>query len=856
MSDKESVLVVDRVSVLGYLLRQRLEIGFRVIFISAKEKPKIPLIPDVKYAYIYFVFGNNKESKTLLSAFLKKANKDDSTLIILSDLRTHDQKVFEEALLYRKTRVIIFGDLYGLLLNDTTFINRFLDYAAKNKSIKVLNTGGTDLFPVEIDDCLDAIMTVSFKKDFLNKVFLAFGKHPVIELGLSRIIQKRYPQIGIDFVSGKEEKTPAIPHGEYFFDSDKKMEQKINKLFGEFLNQPSQQEEEKKNQKINPIAVRPIVLSLLFFIILTFFMPFLATFATLWFGKLTLFSAKTMIERGDFNLAKKNLITSREIFEISKSSSTVMLAWAQVFNLTSIAIPVVGDIDRMSDLSEGGDYAVSSVIAFEKVFKGMSSQSEKDFYDAVQSLRGAIRIFKKIQADQDFGVIEGKFFENLHLLDEVSDVSPALFGFEEKKTYLILFQNNMELRPGGGFVGSYGLVTFDKGKIADFSIHDVYDADGQLKGHIEPPYPIRRHLPSVHWYLRDCNFDLDFAKAVKECASLFYKETEIVVDGVLGVDVTLLKDLLSILGPLKVADYNETVTEKNVYLLTQTYAEKDFFPGSSAKKDFLRSLFNTILFEFLSKRNFSFIRLAETLFSAIEQKHIVFAVSNPKIQKILDINGVSSSLIKTREERQNKILDFFGINESNLGVNKVNYFIKRSVSQKVSIEESGKVVTDVAITYQNTSSKNTWPGGDYKNYLRVITPAGSRLLSVKIDGEEKRLTQAIVDPAIYEARNFSPPKELEVETVQKEMHTVFGFIVTVPIESHKTVSVTYERAYDIPLSDPSFSYDLIIFKQPGTEEYPFSFSLSYPKTFRALKNPELKEEFRRDLNIVIDFTKR
>src|SRR3989344_5241553 len=114
----------------------------------------------------------------------------------------------------------------------------------------------------------------------------------------------------------------------------------------------------------------------------------------------------------------------------------------------------------------------------------------------------------------------------------------------------------MELRPGGGFIGSYGLLTFSKGKITDFSIHDVYDADGQLKGHIEPPFPIRRYLPQIHWYMRDSNWDVDFAKAASTSAYFLNAETGKTVDGVIGVDLSFVKNLLSVTGPITVSDYN------------------------------------------------------------------------------------------------------------------------------------------------------------------------------------------------------------------------------------------------------------------------------------------------------------
>jgi hypothetical protein len=79
---------------------------------------------------------------------------------------------------------------------------------------------------------------------------------------------------------------------------------------------------------------------------------------------------------------------------------------------------------------------------------------------------------------------------------------PSILGKDGIKTYLILFQNNMELRPTGGFIGSYGLATFDSGRLTDLTINDVYSADGQLNGHVEPPAPIKDYLGEANWWLQ------------------------------------------------------------------------------------------------------------------------------------------------------------------------------------------------------------------------------------------------------------------------------------------------------------------------------------------------------------------
>ena len=108
-------------------------------------------------------------------------------------------------------------------------------------------------------------------------------------------------------------------------------------------------------------------------------------------------------------------------------------------------------------------------------------------------------------------------------------------GFSGTQSYLVLFQNSMELRPTGGFVGSVGKLTMVDGLVADFTIFDVYELDGQLRGHVDPPDPIRTLLSQEHWYLRDSNWDPDFFESGQRAAWFYEKETGQSVDGVISV---------------------------------------------------------------------------------------------------------------------------------------------------------------------------------------------------------------------------------------------------------------------------------------------------------------------------------
>ncbi|KKU82477.1 MAG: hypothetical protein UY10_C0032G0013, partial [Microgenomates group bacterium GW2011_GWA2_47_8] len=67
-------------------------------------------------------------------------------------------------------------------------------------------------------------------------------------------------------------------------------------------------------------------------------------------------------------------------------------------------------------------------------------------------------------------------------INNLITVYRAAGGFDGQKTYLILLQNSMELRPAGGFIGSIATLGIEDGFMETPVVQDVYALDGQLKG--------------------------------------------------------------------------------------------------------------------------------------------------------------------------------------------------------------------------------------------------------------------------------------------------------------------------------------------------------------------------------------
>ena len=392
---------------------------------------------------------------------------------------------------------------------------------------------------------------------------------------------------------------------------------------------------------------------------------------------------------------------------------------------------------------------------------------------------------------------------------EGSRLLPDLVGLYGRRTYLVLFQNNMELRPTGGFIGSFALVIFEEGRLIDFQVVDVYSADGQLKGHVEPPAVIHRYLGEAGWYLRDSNFNPDFPTSALQAAWFLEKEMGRKVDGVVAVDLFLAQRILQATGSVNLTDYQEEINSRNLFERAEYYAEVNFFPGSSQKKDFLGALANALFEKVRQTDEKQWLTLSQAIYQSLKSKDLLIFLNNQEGARVLADLGWSGGLrsVGCEVEAGQCLVDYLMIVESNFGVNKVNYFMKRNLIHQISFDSDGTIRENLRIDYHNQSQSEIFPAGRYKNYLRILTPFGTVLEKVIIDGKE--LDKNKID---------------EIEIAGR---TSFGFLVEVPIQTKKIVEISYHLADKLSLK-PGNRFLLYLQKQPGIEDKVFNFWLIPP----------------------------
>lgn len=389
---------------------------------------------------------------------------------------------------------------------------------------------------------------------------------------------------------------------------------------------------------------------------------------------------------------------------------------------------------------------------------------------------------------------------------EITSSLPNLLGAEKPLTYLILFQNNMELRPTGGFIGSFALVDFDKGRLTGINVLDVYSADGQLKGHVEPPTPIKNHLGEANWFLRDANWDADFPTSAEKVEWFLGKEMDKSVSGVIAIDLDVIKKTLEILGPVPLSDFDEVVTAENVYEKTQSEVQTNFFPGSTKKASFLTALSRELLNEIQEKGANDPSSLLKLLNSSLEEKHLLVFLHDQNAQKAISSlmydGGVAIPTCSG-----NCLADFWGLVEANLGVNKANYFLERQVSLWGELKQD-MVSKTLQIKYKNNANLALGLSGRYKNYLRLLLPLNSTNILVK-------------------QKNGQSEEELTFDEENTQGRKEIGFLLEVSPGQETNLILSWQNSAQLNFSLPG-EYRLYVRKQPGTGEDPLFISLKAP----------------------------
>lgn len=365
---------------------------------------------------------------------------------------------------------------------------------------------------------------------------------------------------------------------------------------------------------------------------------------------------------------------------------------------------------------------------------------------------------KIVNAQQNFTQMVATLKEYRPLIDQL----PAMMGGQgQRRKYLILFQNNNELRPTGGFLTAYSIVYVEDGKVTPEKSDDIYELDKKFGKKITIPAELGRYLTTEkYWHLRDMNINPDF----KASMETFLQNYQTVkgepqdIDGIIAIDTKVLTDLVEVLGPIQVEGYGQFSVEPDkkyqapqiVVALSEIITRPTPYLRQD-RKGILGPMMKAILERTYGAGKETIPKLFELMIANIAQRHVQAYFLDNNLQQAgekINLAGRMGAL--------NDGSDFLAIVDANLGGAKSNLFIDYSVKQTILPPEDGVITKQVTIDY-----KNSRPGDNCNleagllclnavnnDWNRIYLPLGSKLVSAKgykgepqvYDDKEKQLT--------------------------------------------------------------------------------------------------------------------
>ncbi len=379
-----------------------------------------------------------------------------------------------------------------------------------------------------------------------------------------------------------------------------------------------------------------------------------------------------------------------------------------------------------------------------------------------------------------------------------------LLGKDKPRNYLMIFQNDGELRPSGGFWTAYGTLSVSNGKITPGTSSNIYDLDDKLASSTPAPRIIKSyHINVPYLNLRDSNLSPDFPTDAEIFLEQYYKAmgTKTKYDALIALDTNVLVDLVKVLGKLDtvVGTFTSEPDKRCdgcpsiIYDLEwiagrpRDYIEKD-------RKGFLGPLMHSLLSNAMGSEKTKIPLLAEAFFKNINQKHIMIYFPDTEMQDAANKANLSGAITQTDQNT-----DYFHLNDANFASAKSNIFITQKIKHEITTS-GGKVEHKVSVTYTNPSpaSNCNLEKGDlclnapkYRDMFRFYVPQGSTL--TKMTGSE-------IDPLTYD------------ELGKTVFEGFYGDKYPLYAKSSSKTSVQYTSS--VPASK---NYSLLLQKQPGTK---------------------------------------
>jgi len=382
--------------------------------------------------------------------------------------------------------------------------------------------------------------------------------------------------------------------------------------------------------------------------------------------------------------------------------------------------------------------------------------------------------------------------------------------------FLLVLQNNDELRPTGGFIGNYGLLELENGRITNLEVHDSYHLDMPAQDYFKPapPKELNKYLGVKQWFLRDANWSPDFPTAARQIGYFYGEQIKVInkvsstpkIDGVIAITPAVVEDLLGIVGPITVE--GQIYNQQNFVDLLQYRVEMSYDKygvNSWNRKEVINDVIKELKEQLMALPSSRLPEIAKIITKNLKEKNILLFSYDPVIEQWL---------IKANWAGQARSYsgDYLWIIDANLAAYKTDAVVDKQINYKL-YNNDDDWFAELILTYKHNGGFD-WRTTRYQSYTRIYVPRGSQLVS----------QSGFKDPATAS------------EDLDK---TVFGGFLVVEPQETKVITLVYKLPPDIAQQISSGHYNLLLQKQPGRQRTSLTVDLNFPQSVKRAYSEEM-----------------
>lgn len=426
----------------------------------------------------------------------------------------------------------------------------------------------------------------------------------------------------------------------------------------------------------------------------------------------------------------------------------------------------------------------------------------------------------------------------LQLMDDglsLTTTLPVILGAagDGPKTYLVLVQNEDELRPTGGFITTVGTLTVSGGEIVNLEFEGVDALEDWSRPYPSAPWQLQEYMNTSVLILRDSNWYADFPTSAVWAEYLYSYNHADRMDGVIAFDQQFLVMVLGVLGPLEVEGAPYAITSENAVEYMRSAKQPpagEPIPSGWYRKEFIRDIANAVLQRFVNGEITNWRDVATVLERALDERHLLFQFDDPAASSLLEKHDWDNAIHPIEG-------DFLMVTDTNIGFNKTNALMDIHLSYDVDLSDLSAPLGSLLVTHRNASREDVqcihFDAGRapedylypmercYWTYLRVYKQSGIELIDSSphsVPGEWMLLGKAV--PA-------------RVDLLEEEADGVQGFGTLLVVPGGGSLATGFEFALPaavVSLADETgvYVYRLKVQKQPGTLANPLVIRVHLP----------------------------